>query len=310
LIKKVFLYFSIVTLLLYTLRWIHYKGLTRQTKGYYGKYVTAFERKNNFDVLFLGSSRAEMAYATGLYDTLTGSRSFNLGTAGATPKVALAILRTYLASSEAPKQIVYEVDYHALKRESHEVREFNNFFPFLKNPTLRREFGKIDPRVKWFYYLPFYSWPYTGIKNISTSLHGWLGIPNATDPFYYNGFIRELSRPPLDFQPTRVIFSFFHPAERDALDSIIVLCKSRSIKLYLVSSPVFSCGKIELLNKDRITAQLNDIAIVHGLRYYDLSCLSFCGDRRYFVDHYHVNYAGARLFTQELVKTVNNKIPN
>ncbi|MEO6304234.1 MAG: hypothetical protein ABIP51_13800, partial [Bacteroidia bacterium] len=177
------------------MRYLHYKGLLKQTKGYYGKYTTAFLKENNFNVLFLGSSRAEMHYDTKLFDSLTGSNSFNLSLAGANPQVAYAALKTYLVKSKAPKHLIYEIDYHYLGFNSGEIKEFNNYFPFLSIPELRSQFNKIDPRINHFYYDPYYSFPYTGFKNLSTSLHGWLNIPNQIDSLYYKGYFKESLRP-------------------------------------------------------------------------------------------------------------------
>lgn len=282
-------------------------GLLRQEKGYYAKYKSAFSEHNTFDVLFLGSSRAEMAYDTGLFDSLMKSNSFNLSMAGATPQVAFAALKTYLEKSKAPKTLYYEIDYHALKKRSKEIKEFNNYFPFLTNPTLRREFTKIDGRMLHFYYNPYYSWPYTGWKNLSSGFHGWFNIPNQSDNDYYKGFIKEVRRPPLDYLPGKDFYSFFNLHERNYLDSIIQLCSNNHIRITLVSSAIFGGGNIGLLNKKQITNQIRNIAKIHGIVYLDLSSLPFCNNRSLFIDHYHLNYRGALMYTRYFARVINNK---
>ena len=124
-IKKIVIYFLLTTLFLYGLRKLHYRGLLKQTAGYYEKYNTAFINKNNFNVIFLGSSRAEMHYNTYIFDSLTKQNSFNLSLAGATPQVAFAALKAYLLNSKAPEYLFYEIDYHFLKYESNEIKNFN-----------------------------------------------------------------------------------------------------------------------------------------------------------------------------------------
>lgn len=309
-IKKALIYIAIITLLLYGLRCLHYRGLLRQTRGYYAKYTTSFFEKNEFNVLFLGSSRAEMHYNTALFDSLTGMNSFNLSLAGATPQVAFAALKAYLSNSTAPKYLIYEVDYHALKDRSLGIKEFNNYFPFLRNAILRREFNTIDRRMDHFYYNPYYSFPYTGFKNLSTSLHGWLNIPNKTDSLYHKGFFKEVLRPPLNYVPVKKYYSFIEPTNRRYLDSIVLLCKKTGTRIFWVSSPIFAGGKADLVNKKQVTAQLTNIAALHHIRYYDLSSLPFCNDRQVFIDHYHLNYRGALQFTRILCRMFNNKMIN
>ena len=295
-----------ITVCLYGLRWIHYKGLLRQNSGYYAKYKTVFFEKNDFNVIFLGSSRVEMHYNTKQFDSLTGKNSFNLSLAGATPQVAFAALKAYLLNSKAPDELFYEIDYHFLKWKSSEVKEFNNYFPFLSNKILRSEFNTIDKRTNQFYYNPYLSFPYTGLKNISTSLHGWLGIPNKTDSLYYKGYLKEVFRPQLSFQSVAKYHTWFNGTDRAYLDSIISMCRKNNTSLTLISSPIFSGGQVDLLNKKQIIMQLNNIAKINSINYYDFSSLSFCNQRNLFIDHYHMNHNGASKFTHFFSNFYNN----
>ncbi len=306
--KRVITYFLMVTALLYGLRYLHYKGLLKQTAGYYDKYNTAFLKKNDFNILFLGSSRAEMHYDTRLFDSLTGLNSFNLSLAGANPQIAFAALKIYLQKSKAPKYLIYEVDYHYLKYKSDQIKEFNNYFPYLSEPELRSEFSKVDPRMNHFYYNPYYSFPYTGFKNLSTSLHGWLNIPNQIDSLYYKGYFKESLRPSLLFNHITPYYTFFNVSDRSYLDSIITICKQRNTQITLVSSPIFAGGKVDLKNKEQIIKQLQNIAKRNNIHYYDLSSLPFCKERNLFVDHYHLNHFGATKFSTHFCSLFNNKI--
>jgi hypothetical protein len=307
LIKRGVLYFVIITVILFVLRSVHYKGLLR-TQGYYSKYREAFLESKYAEVLFLGSSRVEMHYDTRAFDSVTGLSSFNLGLPGATVHEAFAAYRGYLACHQPPEYLIYEIDYHAMMERSSGIMEFSNFFPFLSNKTLRRELNKIDERINWFYYVPYYSWPYTGLKNISTSLHGWLNIPGKTDHLYHKGFYREISRDQLVYRPTLRKNVYMNVSERSYLDSLIILCEKNKTTLTFITSPYFACAGLDVANRARITRQVKDIAISHALNYYDLSCLPFCNRRDFFVDHYHMNYRGTKAFTPWLCWVFNNKI--
>jgi hypothetical protein len=307
LIKRGIGYFLIITALLYGARELHYYGLLKQKTGYYAKYKTAFFEENNFDLLFLGSSRAEMHYNTKLFDSLTGRNSFNLSLAGATPRIAYAALKAYLVKSKMPRDLIYEVDYHYVKYESPDIKDFNNYFPFLSNPVLREEFTKIDPRIRHFYYNPYYSFPYTGFKNLSTSLHGWLNIPNKTDSLYHKGYLKEVFRPSLDFNLHTRYYSWFNVTDRNYLDSIIGICKKNNVRITLVSSPMFGGGKVDLINKEQIIRHIHVIASLHHITYQDFSSLPFCNQRRLFVDHYHMNAEGASVYTKYFAVFFNNK---
>jgi hypothetical protein len=308
LIKKAASYLLIITALLYGIRWLHYQNLLKDQHGYYHKYKTAFLQANSYDVLFLGSSRVQMHYNARLFDSLTGSNSFNLSLSGATPKVSFAALKTYLNKSHPPKYIISDIDYHHIGYESNTIAEFNNYFPFLKDKELRNNFSEIDPRMKWFYYLPYYSLPFTGYKNISTGLNTMMGRLNKTDTLFYKGYFKECMRPALNYEKSLSEHVIPNPVELNYLDSIIQLCKKKQILISFVSSPIFGGGRLDATNKEELLTQLQTHVAKRGSDYKDLSSLEFCNRRELFVDHFHMNHIGARLFTIQLADYFSNNL--
>jgi hypothetical protein len=274
--------------------------------GYYEKYRRAFLEKNDYDLLFLGSSRAEMHYNTRVFDSLTGYNSFNLGLKGASPHMAYAALKAYLLNSSTPQCIIYEVDYHALKDEPVPFYEFNNYFPFLKNKVLRSEFQKIDTRTDLFYALPYLSFPYTGYKNISTSLHGWFDIEYDNNYYYYKGTIFSKRLDTLDFLPSKAHCSYILENNRNYMDTLIHYCRSKNIRLVLCTSPAFGGFNINVLNAKQLAKQVRNISKIHDLPYYDFAQTTFSNKRELFGDFFHMNRNGAYLFTCELAKLFNS----
>lgn len=277
-----------------------------QKQGYYAKYRTAFTEKNDFDVLFLGSSRAANHYNTKVFDSLTHRNSFNLSVSGANSRVSYVILKAYLVNSPAPKEIFFESDLHNLGVNTHDIMEFNNFFPFLGNKTLLEGYNAIDPRLKHFYYNAYYSWPYTGYKNISTSLRCWLGHTTEMDKKMYKGFFKDDIHPVLNFTSAKAYPASIEAQNGQYLDSIILLCKEKKSKLTLVTSPLFAGGKIDISNKDQIVGQVNQIVKKYGISHWDFSSRPYCSQRDLFVNHFHMTYKGARIFTLELANFYSN----
>lgn len=279
-----------------------------QEEGYYAKYKTAFLRSNNYDVVFLGSSRVQMHYNTIVFDSLTRSNSFNLSMAGATPKIAYAALSIYLNKSVAPSYLIYDVDYHNLDHEGTEIKDFNNYFPFLSDAFVRKQFSKIDARMPYFYYLPYYSLPYTGMQNLSTSLHGWLNKPSRTDSLFHKGYFKESLRGSLVFMSCKPVQIILNKAELDYIDSIITLCQKKHIEIELISSPMFAGGRLDVKNKSEVIEQIKKMASIHHVHYSDHSSLPFCDRRDLFVDHFHMNYKGADIYTAYLAKFYSNNL--
>lgn len=307
-IKRTLILFTIITIVLYGFRKVHYYGLLKQNKGYYQTYKTAFLEKNEFNVLFLGSSRVQMHYNTFLFDSINQTNSFNLSMAGATPKVAYYALKIYLSKSKTPSIVLYDIDYHNLNNESKEIKDFNNYFPFLKDEVVRNEFCKIDKRFKWFYYLPYYSLPYTGSKNLSTGLHGLFNIPNRTDSLFYKGYFKENTRHALEVHQTKPSTIKIDPIERTYIDSLCQLAKIKKFEMLFISSPLFAGGKLDVANKEYLLNEVSNLVNSYEFSYTDLSSLSFCDQRELFVDHFHMNHKGARLFTLKMSKLYRNNL--
>lgn len=307
-IRKAITYFFILTALIYGFRYLHYQGLLKHKQGYYAKYSTAFLQSNNYDVIFLGSSRVQMHYNTRLFDSLTGCNSFNLSVAGATPKVAFAALKIYLSKSKAPRDVIYDVDYHNLGNESKEIMDFNNYFPFLNDAIVRNEFSKVDKRMFHFYWNPYYSLPYIGLQNLSTGLHGLTNTLSRTDTLFYKGYFKECLRKPLDFSHTNPKIIEPNPIEMAYLDSIIQLCEFKKCQLHFVSSPLFAGGVLDVANKTELMRDLQKFADVKQVSYIDLSSLPFCNQRELFMDHFHMNYLGATLFTAKFASFYSNNL--
>ena len=73
---------------------------------------------------------------------------------------------------------------------------------------------------------------------------------------------------------------------------------------------MFAGGKVDLLNKNQIVSQLRNISQIHQINYFNISSLPFCNQRNLFIDHYHMNYYGAHLFTEYFSGLFHNKIAN
>jgi hypothetical protein len=297
LIRKVLVYVSLVVLALNGVRDLIYMGVLKNKNGVFEKYNTMFLKENNYNVLFLGSSRAEMHFDPNIFDSLTGKNSYNLGVTGATPRIAYKVLKAYCSKSKMPEYLVFDTDPHFLKYGVDTIRHFPRYFPFLDNDVLLKEFAQIDDRFLQFKYNPFYSLPYSNIGMISVALHGWLGIPGKYDTCYYKGFAGTVLDQELEEYPDKKFYSYFHLKERAYLDSIIYFSKAHNIRLILTTSPMYSGSRAEFCNKTQILSQFRNIAIINSLEYHDFSDFSLSNDPKTFVDYYHMNASGAKVFT-------------
>lgn len=297
--KRIVTYIVLFVVLLYAVREIIYIGIRKNKAGLYDKYQTVFLRHNNYNVLFMGSSRAEMHFNTAIFDSITGMNSFNIGVTGATPRIAFQVLKSYCDRSKVPQYLIFDLDYHFLKFGVDTVRYFPRYFAYLENQTLLNGFNSIDSRFKSFRYNPLHSLPYSNIRLLAASLHGWLDMPSADDDSYFKGFTNVTNRDTITSNELNPYYSWIHPTERSYMDSIINFAQSNKVKLVFTSSPMYVNVKSALLNRQQMIGNLKDIAQNGNVAFVDFSFGEYSKRMGYFVDYYHMNGAGARVFTRE-----------
>jgi len=308
LIRRILLYTALLIGLAYLLNGLLLEGLRRNRSGLYDKYTTSFLRANSYNTLMLGSSRSFMHIDNRLFDSLTGTHSFNLGLPGATTRMSYACLRAYLVHSAKPERVFLELDFHISHLRTDTIYNFSTYFPYLSNPELYRQFSAIDPRFRYFKTIPFYSLPYLGIKSLSASLNGWRGRSGPYDGYFREGFFENRLRDDYNNFRVKSYHGYICPESRAYLDSIIDLCRSNRIELCFTMSPAYQDSRAEVLNRDRIIAQYAAIAAAHRLPLFDFSSdSSIVSDPALFEDNYHLLYPGARMYTRKLAAEVNNK---
>ncbi|MFO0320990.1 MAG: hypothetical protein ACK504_01030 [Bacteroidota bacterium] len=298
-IKKIIFYSLLFVFTLFAYRCFLYEGLRKNKLGIFAKYNDLFlNRGNAHQVLFLGSSRAEMHFHPKIFDSITGLNSYNMGISGASLKLSYGLLKTYCHQHTKPKYLILSIDYFALDNDSDRINDFPRFFPYLSNSYLLNELKKLDARFSHFYYNPFASIPYTQINYLSTSLHGWFGIYGRYDTLMYKGFQTSEHSEFRKLSIEKIKTSVITIKNRTYLDSIINFSKKNNIKLLLVTTPFYGGTSKFIINSNRLSKQLKDIAFVQHVSFFNYSDSAVFKNPKYFKDVYHLNLEGAMIFSK------------
>lgn len=309
-IKKIITYFLLFICLLFVYREFLYSGIRNNKLGIFNKYNELFIQKNiNYNTLFFGSSRAEMHFQPKVFDSITGLNSYNMGISGASPKISLALLKTYCHQQQKPKYILFNIDYFSLQNDTDRLTDFPNYFPYLSNTYLRNELNKMDNRFTSFYYNPLHSLPYTQVEYLSSSLHGWLSITGKYDTLMYKGFQTTTSKKFDESNPPIPKYSFISNKNRSYIDSLLLYTKTNHIQLVLVTSPVYGGGWKNVVNKKALTTQLKNIAFINHIPYFDYTDSLICKNPQLFSDYNHLNRRGASKFTESISLSFHNIFP-
>lgn len=305
--KRPVIFAILALVLLYAVRAIEYAGLRRNAKGEFAKLRQTFCEKNNYDLLVIGSSRAECQFYTPRIDSITGLKSFNAGMIGSIMPFTRATLEAYLVHSKAPKYVVLSLDLHSFSDNPDTVYNFPRYFAFLGNDKLYEGLKARDKRFFYFKYLPFYSMPYYSARYLNSSLRGWTGNQGKYDADYEQGFAPHIQNTRLGDIDTMTIPVFNHdppPLIWEELEKIEAICKQNGSKLILVVSPLFHRWEEKVINYSAVLERFRTYSTQHNLAFIDLSYDPINLNKTYYADPAHLNKSGALVFTRHFSVTL------
>lgn len=290
----------ITVLLAYIAREVLYAGARSHERGLYQKLNTIFLQSNSYDMIFLGSSRAESHFDPEVIDSITGLQSYNAGLEGASMAFVHTAFKAYLHKSEAPRFAVLNVDLHSPGINYDTVHHFPRYFPYLSNPELYKGLASRDKRFALFRWIPFYSMPYYSAKYLNASLRGLAGAGGPLDTGWVQGFVPlgPAQTVPLDTFAYGSYSVSLPPVFFESLDSIAALCKRKSISLVMVLSPVYHRQVHALENRLQLTRKLREYAAKEGIPLIDHFETPVSYRPGLFADPDHLNSMGSRIFSR------------
>jgi hypothetical protein len=299
--KRTLPYIVLTIVLLYAVRACEYAGLRRVQGGEFAKLRTVFEEKNNFDLVIIGSSRAECQFYNPIIDSATGLRSYNLGMTGAVMPLIASTLEAYLVNSAPPKYVVLNLDLHSLGDNTDTVYKFPRYFAFLGNEKLYEGLVARDQRFLFFRWLPFYSMPYFSNRYLSNSVRGWLNKPTQYDGDYEQGFAPSIPDTTLGDLDTAQMLNAnpdIPPAIWESMERIRIVCSENNCRLIMVVSPLFHRQEESVANYMRSFEAFRIYADANQIPFLDYGHDSIRFQKEFYADPAHLNRAGAKIFTR------------
>lgn len=311
--KRALIYTAIAIALLHVVRALQYEGLRRVKGGEFAKLRTVFEEKNNFDLVVIGSSRAECQFYMPIIDSITGFHSYNLGMTGAVMPFIAATLDAYLVNSSPPKYAVLNLDLHTLGDNTDTVYKFPRYFAFLGNEKLYQGLMERDARFLYFKYLPFYSMPYFGNRYLGNSIRGWAGKPTLYDADYVQGFapsVRDTTLGDLDTASLVASNAEIPPAIWESIEKIRSICAAHNIKLILVVSPLYHRVEESATSYEKSLKAFRDYSTRNNIPLIDMGHDSIRFQKELYADPAHLTGEGARIFTRRFCSVLVQYLRN
>ncbi len=245
-----------------------------------------YDRNERYDAVIIGSSHAYRGYDPEVF-AAHGHRVFNLGSSGQTPLNTYWLIKTLLDSVNAPLLImdVYTGTFISTGLESTADLVRNQ-------PSNAAALGMVwslrDLRgVNLF-----------ALRTVTPNLP-----PERTAKAYRgSGFTPHVDSIKTEAGPPTAEAMVLAPRQMKLFEDCLALCKERGIKVVL-SSHYARRDRREQFHQP-LAQYLDSTLDGTGIRYLDFTATAGIDDRNWFADGNHLNLAGARIFTNQLVDSL------
>lgn len=234
----------------------------------------------NYNAVFIGSSRVANHIDTYYLDALTGEKNINLGVEGANYADNLLLLKLFVKNKNTAKKIFLQLDHFYEFNEMSAIAN-SDALPFIRNEIVQSHFKKYDKKYFSYYYFPFYRYLSADFKIGFREF--FMSAINKKPKIDLNyGYIPKLEignlKTPEELPKTIAKSNIF-------VNEIIQLCSENNIELILFCAP-FSSNIKEISYIDKLK-----------MKYPNLYNYSKTMDDISFSNSTHLNNEGAKKFT-------------
>jgi hypothetical protein len=262
-------------------------------------YTTIFQQSSNrgkieyvyhaspqqYDVVFLGSSRANNHFVAPLFEE-KGIKTFNYGMSASHLFEASLLLKLMVERKFVIKKLILETDMN-LANETRDAGISAQFLPYLHDSKIIKDHFSVEQDFWKLYYIPFYRYlafdAKIGFREMNRS---WRQVPtNYLDNLGYHPLGgKKKGNMKNDIRKMK-------PLENRYYKEIKAICKANNIELIALMTPM--CSNVKGMDYfDKVKAKYPEIhnyeKAVEGDQYF-----SSCG---------HLNDEGARMFTKIILK--------
>lgn len=293
------------------------QAILNRTHSKYLQYNDLHDPKNEYDIIFLGSSRGHDAYNPVIFDSVLQASSFNMCTGGQNIIETYYILKEILRF-QRPKTIVYEIFLPSFNTT-------NNYHYILSNARFMSNEGALDMIIDGFgldgvanYCFPILRHKYMLKKQLAESdIFRRTHSSNRVDFQYIKGYIPSSAIvTKANIQTFKPIYSFTNTQISDKklkhyFAAFVELCDQNEIELICVTAP-YPPTRLKLTTTDSASCYFKEACTDFNVPYIDFNYLN---DDEYvyqdtdFTDHHHMNFRGANKVSMQLAKIMAGPRP-
>jgi hypothetical protein len=268
-----------------------YTSIFLQTKNR-GKIEDVYNSTpKKFDVVFLGSSRANNHFVAQMFED-KGLKSFNYGMSGGHLFEASLLLKLMIERKYAIKNVILEADLN-LSNEDEAEGISALFLPYIHNSEMIKEHFSTEDNFKELYYIPFYRYIKYGTK-IGFRETFFAAINKKTNQLDNLGY-HPLEKHENGNMKNNIANLKLLPHNK-YYEEIKSICKANNINFIAVMTPM--CENV--VGMDYFDKVKKAYPEIHNYE-------NVVVENKYFSSCGHMTDEGARMFTAKILKDFFNK---
>jgi len=255
------------------------------------------------DIIILGSSRAARNILAEEIESKTRISSFNLGFPGSDIDFHSFLLKSLIDAGTKPRIVLLVLDPVTFKKSELTFR-MDKLYPLMKYDAMNKVVCTRDGKSTFFSKI---SIAYRVRENFPMNYFRWK--PDKFEVVKENGSMPLEGKSEL-WNPDTFNYSYFSQYDssdeaeiyQNIINDIVFMCRNNNIKLIYVYPPNFApfqasfVDRVQNLTSDSIPSIIYDLndSIYHKVEY--------------FYDGGHLNTAGAKIYTNEIIKSLKELV--
>lgn len=308
--KKICAFLIVGIVAAYSLQWIIDTGLKKS--GYsvdYNEWYEIMHSKINAEIIIQGSSTARIQISPEYLEQQFKLSAYNMGISGATFPFELYKFNEYIKLNKKPRYIIQVIDANTL---THAIDvDFVQFIPYL-NYDLVNKFRNHILFTEKDLYIPLFKYSHrigavtAGLDHLFDKNVQSIGTYKGFQT--YNGHYNKSLIDKMLKNSTKGFFAPFNDTIYRQFIHFADYCKKRKISLIMVYAPAQADFQKKLLNNDSVANWYRKIAKRYDFKFFDYSNNLLSRDTSMYLDYFHLNNKGVKLFNEALVKDLKTVI--
>jgi|GEM_PF-1140011 len=284
-------------------------GLRNSDEDMFGKVGEMIDGKENYDVLFIGSSRTAAHIDPSIIDNKLGSNSYNAGLNGISVQESKMLLDLYYKQHEAPKLVMVNVDINTFSAWE-VLSEVQRYYPYSHISEVKETISPYDNGMATVSKLPFLKIAYYDDRVTYLGLKKLLGIEKAGNYALYKGYRKNNKqwgiKQDMFFEQKEQDTAYSRKKGMKLLSEMHQLATERGSQLILHSAPIYKPYLKKIDSLDSYFEEMNAYCLKNDIPFLRDELHEIGGSKDNFYDLLHMNINGAEAYSTLLAEKMTD----